>query len=88
MQSRYDPYAQWYAEFSRDWLPSCLPYLPPDLDSQRVVDLACGVGALSALLADRGATVTAVDASAQMLDQASAVDGVHYCQGDATTTDW
>lgn len=88
MESRYDPYAQWYAEFTRDWSPSCLPYLPQDLQGQRVLDLACGVGTLSALIAARGATVTAVDASARMLDQAAAVAGVDYHLGDATTTDW
>ena len=85
MESRYDPYAQWYAEFTRDWSPSCLPYLPSDLHGQRVLDLACGVGTLSALIAERGATVTAVDLSARMLDHAAPDDGMRYRQGDATT---
>jgi len=88
MESRYDAYAQWYAEFTRDWSPSCLPYLPSDLHGQHVLDLACGVGRLSTSIADRGATVTAVDASAPMLDQAAPAEGVDYRQGDATTTDW
>lgn len=88
MESRYDPYAQWYAEFARDWSPSCLPYLPHNLRGQRVVDLACGIGTLSALIADRGGVVTAVDASARMLDRAAPTDGVQYRHGDATTTDW
>ena len=78
MESRYDAYAQWYAEFTRDWSPSCLPYLPSDLHGQRVLDLACGVGSLSALIADRGATVIAVDLSATMLDHAAPVAGVDY----------
>lgn len=88
MESRYDAYAQWYAEFTRDWSPSCLPYLPSDLDGQRVVDLACGVGTLSALIADRGARVTAIDLSATMLGHAAPVEGVDFREGDATTLDW
>lgn len=87
MESRYDPVAPWYAEVTRDWEPVCLPYLPGDLGSQRVLDLACGVGALSRILADRGAIVTAVDASAEMLNHAEPAN-VKYRHGDATNTNW
>ena len=88
MESRYDAVAQWYLEFTRDWSPVCFPYLPEDLQGQRVLDLACGVGALSGLIADRGASVTAIDASAQMLDKAMPRERVRYQQGDATNTLW
>lgn len=53
-----------------------------------MLDLACGNGALSRLIADRGATVTAVDASAGMLRHAEPSEHVDYRHGDATDTDW
>ena len=43
---------------------------------------------LSALIAERGATVTAVALSSTMLDHAPPVEGVDCRQGDATTTYW
>ncbi|WP_168207613.1 class I SAM-dependent methyltransferase [Microlunatus elymi] len=88
MESRYDRVAQWYAEFTRDWSPVCLPYLPVDLRDQRVLDLACGIGSLSGVIAERDATVTAIDASQMMLDKAAPSGRVQYRQGDATSTDW
>ena len=87
MQTRYDAVAPWYADATRDWVPVCLPYLPDDLTGRRVLDLACGVGAVSRALAERGADVTAVDASAEMLRH-TATGSVRYRHGDATTTDW
>ena len=49
-----------------------------------VVDLGCGPGNLTALLADRwrGAEVTGVDSSPEMVEAARAVDGVHWEVGD------
>lgn len=88
MEPRYDAIAQWYAEFTHDWTPVAVPYLPEDLQSQRVLDLACGSGAVSRVIADRGAMVTAIDASAEMLRNAASSDRVHYRQGDATNTHW
>ncbi|SDS50986.1 Methyltransferase domain-containing protein [Microlunatus soli] len=88
MHSRYDAVAQWYARFTADWLPVCVPYLPEDLRDQRVLDLACGNGVLSRLIADRGAAVTAVDSSAGMLRNATPADHVEYREGDATNTGW
>lgn len=41
-------------------------------DIRRVLDLGCGTGGHSALLADRGYTVTGVDRSAEMLQRARA----------------
>ena len=77
-----------YAEFTRDWSPVCLPYLPESLRGQRVLDLACGIGVLNESIADRGATVIAVDGSAKMLYNVVPTDRVQYCEGDATTTRW
>lgn len=87
MKTRYDAVAPWYAEATREWQPVCLPYLPDDLSGRRLLDLACGIGALSRELAERGAEVTAVDASAEMLRRA-APGPVRYVHGDATNTDW
>lgn len=88
MESRYDTVADWYAEFTRDWTPASLPYLPEDLRGQHILDLACGLGELSRLIAGRGATVTAVDASTKMLRHAVPTSGVDYRHGDATNTAW
>ena len=88
MESRYDAVADWYAEFTQDWEPVCLPYVPEDLRGKRVLDLACGTGALDRLLADRWATVTAIDISTAMLHNAAPLDQVDYLHGDATDTRW
>jgi ubiquinone/menaquinone biosynthesis C-methylase UbiE len=63
----------------RSWLPA-----PPT----EVVDLGCGTGTLSVLLADDGFTVRGVDLSAQMIQAArakAAAGGVNvaFQQGDA-----
>lgn len=42
------------------------------LDGAAVVDLACGTGSAALAAADRGATVTAVDLTAELLEQARA----------------
>lgn len=41
--------------------------LAGDVAGRRILDAGCGSGPLSAVLRDRGATVTGIDASAQML---------------------
>ncbi|PSQ44397.1 SAM-dependent methyltransferase [Halobacteriales archaeon SW_7_68_16] len=54
-----------------------------------VLEIACGTGRFSVLLADRGADVTALDISGPMLQQgrekaaAAGVDGVNFLRGDA-----
>jgi len=87
--SRYDAIADWYVEFTKDWPPKPVALLPPHVRGQRVVDLACGYGVASRYLADRGAVVTGVDLSAEMLRHASARGSdVRYVHGDITGTDW
>ncbi|MFH1140869.1 MAG: class I SAM-dependent methyltransferase [Chloroflexota bacterium] len=59
------------------------------VDGQRLVDLACGNGALARQLARRGAQVTGVDASARLITlaerrEASNPLGIRYHASDAT----
>lgn len=89
--ARYDGFADWYAEFTKDWEPLAL--LPDDLAGQRVLDLACGYGTASRYLAGQGARVTGLDISAGLLSRARQMEadqalGIRYVQGDATSTDW
>jgi len=70
------------------------PFLVPVLDAagvgagSRVLDVGCGNGALSRAAATRGATVTAIDISAPMLERArahAAADGlaIDFVEADA-----
>src|SRR6478735_7588393 len=92
-EARYDRATDWYVDFARDWAAEARPFLPDDLSGQRVLEMACGLGELSRLLASRGASVTAVHLPTKMLDQATNQEaarpqGVRYLVGDVTTTDW
>jgi len=49
---------------------SILSKLPQDLSGKRVLDAGCGTGALALELANRGATVTAVDLSPNLIELA------------------
>ena len=55
---------------------------------QKVLDVACGTGTVSRILADQGSTVTGLDFSQGMINQAVARHGDHpnisFQQGDAT----
>lgn len=57
---------QWHDRLTWDYIK---PHLPTDLRSQ-VIDLGCGTGKWSAKLLKSGYTVTCVDISVRMLDQA------------------
>jgi SAM-dependent methyltransferase len=92
-EARYDRATNWYVGFARAWAAEARPFLPDDLSGQRVLEMACGLGELSRLLASGGASVTAVDLSANMLGHAKSEDaarplGIGYLVGDVTTTDW
>jgi ubiquinone/menaquinone biosynthesis C-methylase UbiE len=61
-----DDYWQWHDGLTWEYLK---PHLPGDANSA-VVDLGCGTGKWAARLAKSGYTLTCVDISARMLDQA------------------
>jgi SAM-dependent methyltransferase len=92
--ARYDDAAEWYAERTRGWYREPALLVPEGVAGQRILDLACGQGHLSRWLADRGATVVAVDLSSRMLEvarretDAAATPGIEFVHGDATTVDW
>ena len=59
--------------------------LPESQKGKRWLDAGCGTGTLSRWLAnERGASVTALDASEQMLANAQGTLGVEYLRGDLT----
>jgi SAM-dependent methyltransferase len=92
-EARYDRATDWYVGFAREWAAEARPFLSSDLSGQHVLDMGCGLGELSRLLASRGASVTAVDLSANMLHHATNQEterpvGIRYLVGDVTTTDW
>lgn len=92
-EARYDSAADWYVGFARDWAADARPFLPGDMSGQRVLDMGCGLGELSHVLTRRGASVTAVDISAKMLEYAADREaeeplGIRYLVGDVTTAEW
>jgi 2-polyprenyl-6-hydroxyphenyl methylase/3-demethylubiquinone-9 3-methyltransferase len=58
--------------------------IPEDLVGQLWLDAGCGTGTVARWLADRGANVIAVDASAEMLRNAAAHPRVEYRLEDVT----
>jgi len=93
VEARYDAAADWYVGFARDWAAEARPFLPRDPSGQQVLDMGCGLGELSRLVAGLGASVTAVDVSARMVAHATRREeeqpvGIRYLVGDVTTTDW
>ncbi len=74
-----DAYWQWHDRLTWDYLK---PFLPRELRT-KIVDLGCGTGKWSSKLLAAGYTITCVDISAQMLDQARAklshTGGSHRC---------
>jgi trans-aconitate 2-methyltransferase len=88
MEHRWDPhrYLQYAAERSRPF--SDLLARVGAEDPRRVVDLGCGPGTLTALLAQRwpGADVVGLDSSPEMVAAAGDVRGVRFEVGDLR--DW
>lgn len=91
--ARYDTHADWYLEYTKDWGSLLADHLPVSLPGERVLDLCCGYGTLSRVLARRGGEVTGVDLSARLIDHALQLErgtplGIRYLVGDAATVDW
>lgn len=94
MQAPYDDIAQWYDTYLREnpmyrevILPTLLE-LVGEPGGQAICDLACGQGWIARELARRGARVTGVDISENLLALAQAAEereplGITYLQDDA-----
>ncbi len=71
-----------------------LSRLPSDLTGQRVLDAGCGVGQLSAALAERGAEVIGIDISPNLLEvardrtPASLLPSIRFEAGDMLDAAW
>lgn len=92
----YDEIAIWYDENLREGsigvfhdflLPIVLDFVG-DVEGQHLCDLACGQGIVARRLAGRGAKVTAVDVSENLLDLARLYEqkerrGISYVRADA-----
>ena len=96
--ARYDEFADWYQNWlgedaRRDFV--CVAHVDAIGDDVRgrVLDLACGSGRVSRLLADRGATVVGVDLSSALISKALEIEereprGIRYFVGSAHHTSW
>jgi ubiquinone/menaquinone biosynthesis C-methylase UbiE len=94
-QTHWGPVAEWYdqlvgesgSEYHREVvLPGVLRLLSPQ-PGQKMLDVACGQGVLARLLAAKGAQVTAVDASRELIamarERAQGSGGIQFQVGDA-----
>ena len=93
-QASYDDIAQWYDQFLRERpvyteviLPNLLA-LVGEVEGEVICDLACGQGWVARELARRGAKVTGLDLSPNLLALARRYEeqdplGIGYIQGDA-----
>lgn len=75
---RYEEHGRFVSEEARDLLDLLDPH-----PGERVLDLGCGTGHLTAEIADRGAEVVGLDGAAEMLREARAHHpGVRFVEGD------
>ncbi len=95
-KTSWEPVAEWYGAHARGRgtliaqvvHPGAIRLLAPK-PGQKILDIACGEGALSRLLARAGADVTGVDASPALIKQAERQGpaGARYVVADATRLD-
>jgi len=78
-------------DYYRDWLNNPATFkLIGDIEGKRVLDIACGEGYNTRLLAKKGADVTGVDISEKMIEQARQKEteenlGITYIVSDAAS---
>ncbi len=96
-EARYDEIADWYetwVEGSAGLITETGELLPADLHGQRVLDVACGHGRASRVLARLGAVVTGVDLAERLVDAGRTVEksdhlGISYHSADITrSAEW
>jgi SAM-dependent methyltransferase len=96
-QARYDEVADFYqagfSETAGDPVLPALLHLLGDPRGRRILDVACGHGRISRLLAGLGAEVTGVDLSAALIRKATAAEaseplGISYLHADVSAGDW
>src|SRR4051812_47758188 len=98
-QTDWGKVAQWYddlvgdegSEFQREVIfPGVARLLAPMPPGEKVLDLACGQGAFSRMLAAKGARVTGVDAAAELIRLARERSDppIEYLIGDARKLDF
>lgn len=86
MEQRWDPelYQQQHS-FVWEYGEDVLSVLSP-APGERVLDIGCGTGQLTARIAERGAEVAGIDRSAGMIAEARAnFPGIRFEQGDAAS---
>lgn len=98
VSARYDQFANWYGSWVAGNPPVLgdpeLGLLPPELDGEAWLDVACGTGRMARELARRHASVVGVDVSRRMIDGARAEGEsdrleVRYVEGDiAQPSEW
>ena len=97
-EGSYNDIAEWYDQFLRERpvyteviLPNLLA-LVGDVQGKAICDLACGQGWIARELARRGAQLTGLDLSPNLLELARRYEeqeplGIHYVLGDAQSAD-
>jgi demethylmenaquinone methyltransferase/2-methoxy-6-polyprenyl-1,4-benzoquinol methylase len=68
--ARYERGMRWLTLGRVDTIRAALASAIASVDSPTVLEIGCGTGALTSLLVERGARVTALDQNPEMLDQA------------------
>lgn len=97
MVARYDAAGGWYQDWVGDLVDDppmeAMLALAGQCAGARVLDVGCGEGRGARALAGRGASVTGIDVSADLIDRARSAEttnplGITYLLADAATPSW